>query len=155
MNKRPLSISNLTQLLLHNSKANSCANVQSRQNNQDLSPCYIWFRTPPAYGWAIGRQTPCWVGPGRTPSPWGCRVVYRPRSRAGSSGASARAAVEAWTPAPEGHIPPSADCTTTAGHDVMNRKHDPACVASGTSPAGGENVWKTRWNADILNMVWS
>lgn len=117
-------------------------NIQSIWNNQDISPCYIWSHTPPACGWATGRRTPCWVGPGRTPSPWGCWAVCRLRSHAGSSGASARAAVEAWTPAPEGRIPPSADCTTTAGHDVMNRKHDPACVVSGTSPAGGEKGWK-------------
>lgn len=100
-----------------------------------LSPCCTWSHTPPACGWATVTQTPCWVAPEKTPSLWGCLGVCRLQSPAGSAGASTRAAVEAWTPAPAGHIPPSADCTTTAGHDVMNKKHDCVCLVSDTNPA--------------------
>lgn len=100
-----------------------------------ISPCCTWSHTPPACGWATVKQTPCWVAPMRTPSPWGCQGACRLRSPGGSAGAATRAAVEAWTPAPGGHIPLSADCTTTPGHDVMNKKHGSASVVSDTSPA--------------------
>lgn len=111
------------------------ADSQKQWHKWDISPCYTWFHTPPACGLATGTQTPCWAAQERTPSPWGYTGAYRQRSPAGSTPASTHAAAEAWTPVPEEPTPPSGGCATTAGHDVMNRKHDSACVESDPCPA--------------------
>lgn len=118
-----------------------------------ISPCYTWSHTPPACGSATGMQKPYWVAWERTPSPWGYMGACRRQNPGGSAPASTHAAAEAWTPVPWEPTPLSGGCTTTAGHDVMNRKHGSSCVVSDTTPAEEREKMVFPWQSKCEIML--
>lgn len=110
------------------------ARMMLSMNNEDISPCCIWSHKLPVDSSATEKQKPCWVAPKKTRSPWESRGACLLQNHAGSAGASNHAAAEVWTPAPEGHKPPTDGCTT-AGNVLMNKKRGCVCVVPDTSPA--------------------